>query len=538
MAKNSISYKIKKDFYKQIIEQVQLRLGGEPKDIAVYRRNYEANLRKKWSISNSEALVEVLNKSSVVLLADFHPLQQSQKSHLRLLKKINSERPVCLALECLFIEDQTKLDKYMQGKISEQEFLKAVQWKKKWGFAWDHYRPLLKWARENKARVFALNRSGFKQQVLLKSQDEWVAKKFKELYHDPQNKMARWFVVYGDLHLAECHLPAMLKKLIPELNHRGMLCKVFQNPEKIYFDLLKKGQESEVDVIRWSSQVFGLINVPPWVKWQNYLLYLEQTYDSELDDHLSDNTDHVAQYAQLLAKELQHPIDLSRLSVYSAEDSQLWSLLESRLDRKGLEFVELMIEEERSFFIPHLNLAYLSRLSVNHAAALAMIYLQAQMANIQNWKMKLPDDFRRLIWLEALSYFGSKVINPKRKTETLYDVKKMLSIKNLQESEKEALKLALAQKMQELLLLTHGRSERLSFGPKKRASYLKAAQILGGIMGERLYAGYRARSLSLRTLKSLLQKDWTLEAFDQSYFEIIEVVESLPISFKSKADRL
>jgi hypothetical protein len=39
-------------------------------------------------------------------------------------------------------------------------------------------------------------------------------------------------------------------------------------------------------------------------------------------------------------------------------------------------------------------------------------------------------------------------------------------------------------------------------------------------------------------LKSLLQKEWTLEAFDQSYFEIIEVVESLPISFKSKADRL
>ncbi len=538
MAKNLIPYKIKKEFYKQITEQVQWRLGAESKDISNYRKKYEADLRKKWSISSSEELLKALDAASMVLLADFHPLQQSQKSHLRLLKKLTHDRPIALGLECLFIEDQVKVDKFIQGKLGEQEFLKSIQWKKKWGFAWEHYRPLFVWAKENDVQVFALNRSNTSKRTQLRSHDEWVAKRLRDLFTSEPLKDHRWIVIYGDLHLAEAHLPANLKANIPILNRRGQLVKVFQNPEKIYFDLLKNEKEADVDVVRWSQSSFGLINVPPWVKWQNYLLYLEQTYDLELDDETTDNTDHIAQYVKLLSKEFQIEIDESDLSVYSAQDDGLWKLIESGLDKNEGELVELMIEEERSFYLPQLNLAYLSRFSINHAAALAMLYLNFKTAQIRVWKMKLPSDFKRLIWLEALSYFGSKVINPKRKTETLYDVKKMLSNKSIQENEKETLKLALAQKMHELLILTQRKSERFNFVPKRKTSYLRAAQILGGIMGERLFVGYRTKTLSLKTLVSLLRKDWSHESFDQIYYEIAEIVESLPPSFKSKSDRL
>jgi len=540
-------YRIRQEFYKQIREQVQSRLGEEPKDIRSYRKNYEKEFNKRWKIIDRNTLLAEVQTADLIFLGDFHPLQQSQKSHLRILKSLAPRSGLTLGLECFWSEDQESIDHFVQGKLSEREFLKVIEWKKYWGFPWENYRPLIQWAKKSKARVIGLNgptraksRSTRSGSADLKTRDRWAADRIAQ--HFSKAPAHPLFVVYGDLHLAEEHLPALVEKKWSEKKKNrkppAKTIRVLQNSEKIYFQLLKKELEAQVDVVALPGNTFCLLSVPPWVKWQNYLLDLEQSDDRGLDGETLDLTDHVSQYVKMISEELEMSAELSHLSVFTAEDQSLWRPIQENFSASEIELLEMMVEDERPFYLPQVGVAYLSRMSVNHAAALAMHYIHSQASKLKSWNLSLPRDFQKMIWLEALSYFGSKLINPKRKTETMLDVKKMLVSKSPQDSGKEALRLALAQKMHELSVLNHRQSHRFSFVPRKKSSYLTAATLLGGMMGERIYVGYRQKILGLRTLQSFLKKDWTGKSFAHSYAEILEVIESLPVSFKSKADKL
>lgn len=535
-------YKIRYDFYKQIQEQVFRRIGEEPKDIQLYRKNYEREFEKPWSISDRNTLLQRIDEARLVYLSDFHPLQQSQRVHLRILKNIPADSSCVLGLECFWTEDQPLVNKFVKGTLSEKEFLKKIEWKKNWGFPWENYRPLIRWARKHKVKVIGLNGPKEKKPLPVRSESEELEKRdlwaadliVKQL---SEAKVKKVFVIYGDLHLADDGLPALVEKKFKK-NQGLKSVRVMQNSENIYFQLLRQEKEDQVDVVELPQNTFCLLSVPPWVKWQNYLLDLEQTDDKELDGDSIDLTDHVSQYVKMICEDLQLKVSLSHLSVFTAEDRSLWKQIQEKFSDNEIKILELMIEEERPFFLPQIGVAYLSRMSVNHAAALAMHYIHSQCCHLKAWHLEMPRDFSRLIWLEALSYFGSKLINPKRKTETLLDLRKMLASKNPRDGGKEPLKLALAQKMSELSYLTQRDGQRFQFIPRKKSSYLTAATLLGGMMGEKIYTGFRQKVLDLKTLQSFLYRDWTLESFIPSYYEIIELVESLPLSFKSKSEKL
>ncbi len=538
-------YKIRHDFYKQIYDQVSRRMGDEPEEIRKYRKKYEKEFDKTWSISDRKTLFEQINSSQLIYLGDFHPLVQSQKAHLRILKSAEIPQNTILAMECFWFEDQEYIDQYIEGGISERELLKKVEWKKYWGFPWENYQPLLKWARQKKVRIIGLNgpkKIGLfddKQQnrLKLKNRDQCAA---DIIAHQIQTSVGcKIFVIFGDLHLADSHLPALVRKKIGIVQKIRSL-RVMQNSEKIYFQLLRKGQEDQTDVVKLPKNTFCLLSVPPWVKWQNYLLDIEKTDDKEINEEsASDLTDHVSQYVKMISEDLKIKVDLSHLSVFTAKDRSLWKLIQTHFADEQIALIELMIEEERPFFLPQIEVAYLSRMSVNHGAALAMHYIHSQYCGFKEWNLKLPDDFQRLIWLEALSYFGSKLVNPKRKTETLLDLKKMLSSKSPQDSGKEALKLALSQRMGELAFLTHRNKLRFNFLPRREKSYITAATMLGGMMGEKIFTGFRNKTISVFTLQNLLRKDWTSASFVNSYYEILEILETVPASFySSKTDKL
>ncbi|MNT91552.1 hypothetical protein D3C72_2326730 [compost metagenome] len=67
---------------------------------------------------------------------------------------------------------------------------------------------------------------------------------------------------------------------------------------------------------------------------------------------------------------------------------------------------------------------------------------------------------------------------------------------------------------------------------------MTAAEILGGMMGERLYFGYRKKLLSSSTLLSFLKKSLATETFNLVYYEMLEVIEAMPAPFESKKEKL
>lgn len=530
--------RIRKELYRQMAEQVKIRLGGEDLELSKYRKEYEKEFNKKWQPSTRENLFRRLQSSRLILMGDFHALQQSQKTHLRVLKNFKSSKSMILCLECFEADDQVQIEKFMAGKISEREFLKSIEWAKKWGFPWDHFRPLIRWAQTHKVPVYGINRSAKRRTAAsLRSRDYFAAQKLCAiLKNDPE---AIVFAIYGDLHLADGHIPAAVVKLLGP-GFKKKIFRLFQNSEKIYFQLLEKELDSSVDVIELSSGAFCLQNVPPWVKWQNYLMYLEQTYDVGLSEHEEsvDSTDHINSYIKIISEELGRGMKADDLAVYTAQDQQLWTRLRNRFNVEELRWIENLIEEENSFYLPELGIGYLARPTVNHAATLAAKYIHAKLAGSELSFFRMPKDFLRNVWIEGLAYFGSKIINHKRKTDTVSDLRTALSSRGSGGGNREPVKLALAQKMHELMMVSNRQQTRAVLQPKQKTSYILASRLLGGMMGERLYSAYHKKLLSKATIGNFLRKSMMNDNFNIAYYEMMEIIESLPAPFRSKKEKM
>ena len=138
-----------------------------------------------------------MEQAQFIFVGDFHALRQSQKSQLRLLKGLNSPKDLILCVEFIEARHQKHMDAYLAGKMSEREFLQAVEWKRNWGFPFDHYRPLIRFAQKNKVRIFGVNlRLEGRSLKTLRKRDAFSAKKIAEIHRFfPAKKI---FVTFGE----------------------------------------------------------------------------------------------------------------------------------------------------------------------------------------------------------------------------------------------------------------------------------------------------------------------------------------------------
>jgi hypothetical protein len=129
-----------------------------------------------------------------------------------------------------------------------------------------------------------------------------------------------------------------------------------------------------------------------------------------------------------------------------------------------------------------------------------------------------------LIWSEAVAFFISKLINHKRASETLVDIRAELQLVGPTDQGAEALKLALDQRMSELIFLHQRRRRPSQVKARRRSSYFEAARILGGMMGERLYLAHRSRKIPMRTLLQWMRRDASARDFETDYEEIVQAI--------------
>lgn len=523
--------RIKKDFYLNIKGRVESILGNESRDLQNYRRNYDQELKNvDWEAVDKRILFARLKQAQIILVGDFHAQKQSSRGLLRILRKIKT--PYILALECLNIRDQVWIDRYVKGEMSEKEFLTKVSWKKNWGFPWENYRPLFKWAQQNQIKIFGINAGA--DIVSLKERDHESAEAIKKIHN--QYKDFKIFVQYGDLHLASKHLPISIRKIMTKVD----LCVIYQSPEILYFKIMEQKKELTTDVVRIDQNRWALNVLAPWIKWQDYLLFLESGYDKKIKLSEVDPTDTVASSVEFLSKSFGLKCDTSSLSVYTSNDNGFFDIIEdlpSILKKKVIE----NLQEGQSFYIPEIQVGYLSRFSVNHVIRVAAQYIYFKEGKYSKTIIDPKKDFLKLIWFEAIIYFFSKAKNPKRKTDTLQDIRVALQKEQFDDRGKEALMLALNQKLSELQFLSLGKYKKTTeahFQKYSKKSFIIAAQVVGGIMGEKMFYAYSKKLIKFPMDKIVLFKDLEMSSFSKAYYESLEVVESWPVSFKSKYDRL
>lgn len=510
--------KTRRKLLEQVKAQVQLRLGPLPPVLRQYAKSIERDFRGRWTRASESDLAQALKRAKIVLGADFHAYSQSQRAHIRVLRDHVAQPRVILAMECLSSKHDPVIKDFLSGKMSEARFLERVEWDKNWGFPWENYRPLFELARDRGFKVVGLNQA---RAADLHRRDSFAAQHLLRLHK--QEPDALIYAVIGEWHLAHEHLPRLLRKVI---KGAGDLLVVFQDVERLYFKLASKRHETTTDLLKAPGGRFCLMVSPPWMKWQSYLMYLEQAYDRDLQEDLAiDYSDHVVSLVELLENDLKIETKKSHIQVYCPNSRTSLARLRLSLPKRYARAMVYHLEHDLSFFLPEKDWLYLSRPTINHASGLAGQFVHAHLCKRQRTMWSMPKDFLPLIWIEAVGFFFSKWINPKRKAETLESIRLQLAARRPKDQGRAALLLALDHRLSEVVWVQTGRLRRPRFKPRQTDAYLEAARIIGSMLGERLFQKVRSRTISLPRLMSCLRIKVEDKDFAKFYWQLIRELE-------------
>ncbi|MEO5331517.1 MAG: ChaN family lipoprotein [Magnetococcus sp. YQC-5] len=105
-----------------------------------------------------EQVVEDLAAHRVVLVGEAHDNPAHHQVQLTLIKRLHERKPeMAVAMEMFPRHLQPQLDRWVAGELTEEAFLDAVEWYFTWGFAAELYWPILRYAREARIPLLAMN---------------------------------------------------------------------------------------------------------------------------------------------------------------------------------------------------------------------------------------------------------------------------------------------------------------------------------------------------------------------------------------------
>lgn len=117
-------------------------LGTEQAEIALYR----------------ERILEELVKADVVYLGETHSNPDDHQAQFEILQALHQQNPkIAIAMEMFQRPYQDILDQYLAGTITEAQLVEQTEYKQRWGFPWEYYAPLVRFAKAHQLPILALN---------------------------------------------------------------------------------------------------------------------------------------------------------------------------------------------------------------------------------------------------------------------------------------------------------------------------------------------------------------------------------------------
>jgi hypothetical protein len=380
-----------------------------------------------------------------------------------------------LALEFVQGRHQAAVDAYLLGRVSEEQFLRAIGYGRHAVFdTWPHFKPIFDEARARGLPIIAIDLLG----ESLAARDEYAARRIAQAAHGHPG--AQILVLAGQLHVAPQHLPAAVSRRIPGLK----ALVVYQNCERIWWSLQRDHRELEVQACLVRPGEYCLINTPPVVVQQSYLDWIEGGVEPLDGAHPEARfrflARTIARFLSLDTRAFREA--LSHVAVYTAGDlSFLDTLPVSARERRQ---IEQQILSRESYYIPRARIAYLANLSVNHAAEEAAHFVRNVVSGAGDEPRGLVDAFYARALEEAYAFCGSKIVNPRRKCPHEPEFERLL--RGGDALTRQVARCVLAHRAVE----TSGRARaahRLSkAGP---ALFNAVTHSLGYMLGERLYYG-------------------------------------------------
>jgi uncharacterized iron-regulated protein len=113
--------------------------------------------RDKKAIGFGE-MVDRLMLADVICIGETHDSEPAHRAQLQIIKAIHArDERLGVGMEMFQRPYQKEIDRYFRGEIKEDEFLKATEYKTRWGYDWALYRPIVEFCRKNEVPLAALN---------------------------------------------------------------------------------------------------------------------------------------------------------------------------------------------------------------------------------------------------------------------------------------------------------------------------------------------------------------------------------------------
>ncbi len=265
--------KLRKKIYKNLKNKA-FSFEAENSELNKYLKDQIKYSKRDFKISKMEELNQSVLKSNIVYLGDFHTFDQNIRNVLRIVKYIVSQNTECiLSLEMVASHHQFYIDAYIEGHLTDLEFLDCINYHSSWRFPWTHYKLIFELAKTYKLKVVALNTEGS-----LKERDVFASDLLMQTHKD--HPEAKLIVFYGELHITKNKIPKLVEERCPHLKSTV----IHQNLDEVYWKLIKK--DLEQGIISFSQDEFCIVSAPPWIKYESMIYWYENLCDDpDFDIH-------------------------------------------------------------------------------------------------------------------------------------------------------------------------------------------------------------------------------------------------------------
>ncbi|MCP4678218.1 MAG: ChaN family lipoprotein [Deltaproteobacteria bacterium] len=492
------------------------------RDFGRYRNEYHKAVSGYSAESGFGALCDAITLARVAFVADYHTLRLAQRTFVKLIHGVMHQVDnLCLAVEFVHADFQEDLDRYLRGKIKESTFLRRIQYREQWPYdIWPNFKPIFELAIDQGFPVIAVDSDS---ELSLAKRDRLAADRIAEAA--ARFPDATILVYAGQMHVAVPHLPAAVDRAFVS---RGMETPnrviVYQNAEEIYWQLARARREG-VEVVKVDAESYCVNNTPPLVQQLSYLHWVRFDQEllefTELDATVRSLIKNLGRFLNLPFKKAAREV-----RVLMPGDLDLMDALEEGgLSEMEIEQVLASVEAEESACIPSMGAIYLATLSVNHAAEESAHFLKYSIAGGRAPE-DLKDRFYFTILNEAAGFFGSKVINPKRKTDHQGKLRQIVAQARKRKGKKSAEERAAE------FVLEHRSWERGNVPGRVSAKALAspavfnaAAHMLGYMLGDRLYYGLTSGVIVKKVIRDLFVAP--LDGPDEALARYLELAEKV-----------
>ena len=265
---------------REAVRRIQTDIGEiHPSPSRKYIQEFSEEFDTFESVCQPEEILRGILKANLVWVGDYHALAASQMLVVELLKTVSQRKAnIAVAVEPVFARSQESLDRWMSGKISEQEFLERIRYYEEWGCEWTGYKAIFQTARELRVPVYGVDCHPRNDMRSIGRRDLGVARRIARLMQE--NPTQTLIVVFGESHLASNHLPARVRAILGRKGIAPRDLVLLQNVDALYWKLQESGLV-EARAVRVHEGCYCVFNATPIEKYESFRQYLNKCIEED-----------------------------------------------------------------------------------------------------------------------------------------------------------------------------------------------------------------------------------------------------------------